>query len=1146
MRSHYNHPLVVLLLLCSTFVLMAPPGLGAVPPAYGATGASTPTSTVSAGEISAGRQAVESDASLDEAQKQKGLELYTQAEQSIAQTSEAHRQLAQLKTLIDGAPQRITAIRDAVKQPDRGMKNIEPALASDSLDDIEQAVAEEELALQKARDAQKRYADELARLLVGSKGVSEEIAQKLKSIDQLTADLRTAEAEKPGSLQTAKTLMLKNRQAQRRAELELLQFRLGNHEILTNLAQAERDFVAVEINERQARLDTLSKATERLRDSRATETRQAAEELKIRAQTLPPPLQSIAHEHARYLDEMEGLINREKTVSNTLQAARLRLDEIKVESELTRKQVEFVGPSEAIGTMLKRRRAELPSLKKYQRTSFQRAAEIEQITNRLIEIEELLRAERDTQAIISRTIDALSEEDRSEHGRQVADMVQARRDGLNQLQKAYSRYIGQVTSLDLTERQLVDVAESYVGYINDQLVWMPDPGFRALISPLLLGEGAIWLITPANWLLVAEDAWMAVRSNPLWTVALAALVALLLTRRGRARARIAKFAAKTHKIRTDAFALTLKTLFYTLVVIAGWPLLLVGAGLLLGSNPHSAQFTLAVAEGLLKSGIILAGIEFLIQINLPENLGDRHLRWDPAMREALVRALRWILPITVPLVFLITTTTSYEPNLAVHLVGRAAFIAMMVVTVLFAHRLLRSDGPFMRTLTGKQGGTLTQTHFLWFPLTLVVPLAFAASSAFGYHDAVVHLGHRGGQTFWFFLALFLVKELLLRFLYVAERRLRFEDAVRRREELRARRTQADEVGEDESSTISLEIPEINFDELGEQNKRLIKAGFLFAAIIGLWSIWGDLLPALTFLTETRLPIHSTTIVDGIAQEVALTLGDVVLGLVIAAITILASKNIPGVLEIALLQRLPLDPGGRYAITTLTQYAIAGIGILAAFSTLGLQWSNIQWLVAALGVGLGFGLQEIVANFISGIILLFERPIRIGDVVTIDNISGKVSRIQIRATTITNWDRQELLIPNKEFITGRVINWTLSDKVNRIIITVGVAYGSDVQRAMELMLEAACENANVLDEPEPQATFEAFGDNALTLLLRSYLGSMDYRLETITALHQAINRKFAAAGISIAFPQRDIHLDTEKPLDIRIHRPHKSPPGAAST
>jgi potassium efflux system protein len=164
---------------------------------------------------------------------------------------------------------------------------------------------------------------------------------------------------------------------------------------------------------------------------------------------------------------------------------------------------------------------------------------------------------------------------------------------------------------------------------------------------------------------------------------------------------------------------------------------------------------------------------------------------------------------------------------------------------------------------------------------------------------------------------------------------------------------------------------------------------------------------------------------------------------------------------------------------------------------------------------------------------------------VENTTGVVSRINIRATTITNWDKQELLVPNKEFITGRLINWTLSDKMNRVVINVGVVYGTDVAKAMELMFEAAQETEHVLEDPKPLVSFEGFGDNALNLVLRAYLGSMDYRLATITALHQAINRKLLEAGIDIAFPQRDVHLSTARPLEISlIRRDGGSGPGLA--
>ena len=183
------------------------------------------------------------------------------------------------------------------------------------------------------------------------------------------------------------------------------------------------------------------------------------------------------------------------------------------------------------------------------------------------------------------------------------------------------------------------------------------------------------------------------------------------------------------------------------------------------------------------------------------------------------------------------------------------------------------------------------------------------------------------------------------------------------------------------------------------------------------------------------------------------------------------------------------------------------------------------------MGLGFGLQEIVANFVSGIILLFEQPIRVGDVVTVNNVTGKVSRMRIRATTIVDWDRKELVIPNKNFITGELVNWTLSDTINRIVITIGVAYGADIQKAMALMRDEAAKNPKVLQEPQPRVSFEEFGDSALILRLRVYLDDIDQRLSTLTELHEAINQRFEKEAIVIAYPQQDVHINGGRPLEL---------------
>jgi potassium efflux system protein len=262
-----------------------------------------------------------------------------------------------------------------------------------------------------------------------------------------------------------------------------------------------------------------------------------------------------------------------------------------------------------------------------------------------------------------------------------------------------------------------------------------------------------------------------------------------------------------------------------------------------------------------------------------------------------------------------------------------------------------------------------------------------------------------------------------------------------------------------------------------------------------------------------------------------TLGNLLGSIVLLTLTVVAVRNIPGLMEIAILQHLPLDASIRYAITTVARYAIILVGSVWVFGNIGISWSKIQWLAAAVSVGLGFGLQEIFANFVSGLILLFERPLRAGDVVTVGDITGSVVRIRTRATTIRNWDQKDLIVPNKEFITGKLLNWTLTDQINRITIAVGVAYGSDIKRAREIVRSIAASHELVMQDPAPTVTCDLLGDSSVNLTLRCMLARMDDRLVVINDLHEAIHDQLAAAGISIPFPQRDVHLHVASDGDV---------------
>jgi potassium efflux system protein len=257
----------------------------------------------------------------------------------------------------------------------------------------------------------------------------------------------------------------------------------------------------------------------------------------------------------------------------------------------------------------------------------------------------------------------------------------------------------------------------------------------------------------------------------------------------------------------------------------------------------------------------------------------------------------------------------------------------------------------------------------------------------------------------------------------------------------------------------------------------------------------------------------------------LTLWKLLEAVLAGLVTLVLVKNLPALIEMLLRNRTTLDGGARFAFSTLVRYSITIVGTIVVFGLLGVTWDKVQWLAAALTFGLGFGLQEIVANFVSGLILLVERPVRVGDVVTIGTLMGKVSRIQIRATTITLWDRSEMIVPNKEFITTKLVNWTLSDSKRRIEIPVRVAYGADIDQVKKILVEAAEQHPSVLDDPAPHALLLSFGDDAIHLELR-FVVDFGQGLTTKDQVQMVIEHEFQEHGIEFALPKREIRLVSE--------------------
>jgi small-conductance mechanosensitive channel len=219
----------------------------------------------------------------------------------------------------------------------------------------------------------------------------------------------------------------------------------------------------------------------------------------------------------------------------------------------------------------------------------------------------------------------------------------------------------------------------------------------------------------------------------------------------------------------------------------------------------------------------------------------------------------------------------------------------------------------------------------------------------------------------------------------------------------------------------------------------------------------------------------------------------------------------------------MDIGVSLSVSRLLHYALVSVGCVLALVVLGVDLTTMTLLVSALGVGIGFGLQTIVNNFVCGLILLLERPLRVGDTIEISGQPAKITKIGLRSTTVRTPDQADMIVPNSDLITNRVTNWTLTDRQARSVIPVGVAYGSDIALVMQTLQACALAHPGVLHSPEPQVLFRRFGDSSLDFELRAWVADVDSRLQVASDLHQDIDRRFRQAGIEIPFPQRDLHV-----------------------
>ncbi|MEM9257442.1 MAG: mechanosensitive ion channel domain-containing protein [Pseudomonadota bacterium] len=1055
---------------------------------------------------------VEADASLTPERREALLGSLGVARDHLAAEAAERERAAQLKLDADQAEQNIADFRMRAGHASQAMSPTE--LQSQSMEELSARLA----LLQSERTAlfdrdvalQTRLEQRTQRL--------GEIQSRLRSITARLAILQGSASGTANTLgeQVVALVAAAEKQALL-AERERLETEARTEPTLDNVAAAERAWLKDAIAERDQQLKALRAALDSARASKLESELERAQTKEDELRQEFPDLLPLAQSNRELVEQLQSIDRSQRLAEEDRNQLQIQLEQVTQNFLVMQRRLEAAGHKVALAQVMVQLLGGLPNVRSLERAVQRRNGEIADSSLVAIDTEEELRLLVKREDFQQRWLP-----DQAETPEKLLELITIlARERQSLLQETMSGLAGLQRSLVESNQiasELILEVGSFEQFLSGNLLWIRS--YTAIEPKQLVGQIAS-LVQFKQWLqfpVLLLEGWR----RDHWTIALLISLIAAFVAAKRLRGPFDEVMSRPTPLSGESTLKTMVCIGITMVLSLPWPLLLFLLARSLAQSGNDGALATAVAPALATTAVVLYALVLVRNLIGKRGVCRRLLKNDARMLDALREDLRWAMPVLLVSHFLngfalyLDVTSGGGPLGALCVATTAAVIALVCV------RLLRDDA-FLESASVRLGLKLCVAGGLAVILTQLFGLFFAAGEVL---ETLI-------KSIVAVCLVNFVVDILRRWLLI----LRFRIERGNREE-------------DDDSLLSTEAnPEapqqaeddIDVVELSQGHDKLLEL-IQTASLAGLLLyIWASLLPAFGLLESITL--WNTSVSDDPADGLrAVTLFDLLVAVFILVVTGLLTKHLPSMIQVLMSEWARASSGARYATGMLIQYVVIAIGLSLCLSIIGWQWSKVQWLVAALGVGIGFGLQEIVANFISGLILLFERPIRVGDIITVGGAEGSVRRISARATLIETFDRKEVLIPNKQLITEQVTNWSLSDAAVRVLIPVGVAYGSDVRQARRLLLEAARENEAVLQDPEPIASFDDFGNDALLLTLRCYVA--ENRLMVWTLLREAINDKFAAAGLEIAFPQRDVHLDMGQPLRIEWSQMPALQPGGA--
>ncbi|MEM9384637.1 MAG: mechanosensitive ion channel domain-containing protein [Pseudomonadota bacterium] len=1002
------------------------------------------------------------------------------------------------------------------------------------------------------REAKDKLDQQLASRLTRPLQLRDELADATALVEQLNATASGLE-ESTEEPQRSEQTLLRARLEAARAERERLQSELATLQPRLELAEVELQLVNAERSLIDREITILAATVAEERESESAQATDSAIELRVRALSLPGPLDEDTADVASLFDELSRTLTSARTVASEVAATSSAREALQRDYDAIKSRVEVAGAQVSLGQLLRNQRLRLADERELQRQLADIRGRSAEAGLRSLELVDLSRQQSVWTELLERHIAAIDAERQVaaraeqkaaegaeqpspepttsasaegysqgiEELRAFAESLTETREGvLDRLTDTYTQYVTLLADRAFEQRSMLTLVREYQAYLDDRLLWVPSAEPINLASLQRVRESAAWLLSGPHWVAALETFVFEVMQNAEWYTIAVLLTLLAVRLRPVLRQAIQRIGVRTRKVRTDGFILTLQAMLLTALLSLLLPSLLIALGIRGQALPLPEQVRALMSVLVFGGGTIALG-GFIRHLCMPQGVARLHFQWSESRIRLLPRVFLFVQTVWLP-VFALARVAGLQANQEVQSsIGRLAFVLVCLVLAYLVSTLLHPQrGLPAKTLEEQPQGWAARLVRLWYPAAVGLAPALAMVSLLGYEYAATLLLRCVVETVLLLLGAMILFDLLERWIRVTRRRFRYQQLIERRSASAEVPAAADGLpysAERDGAFQDLDV--IDIDVFDDQTRRLMRILVITLTIFGAWFIWSKALPVLGLLDQVAL-----------WGDGALTLEDTVVAIVLLFIVLLATRNLPSLLEFAVLQNLPLDSGSRYAIRTVSQYLVVGLGILSVTAQLGLEWSKVQWLVAALSVGLGFGLQEIFANFVSGLIILLERPVRVGDTVTVGGISGTVTRIRIRATTITDWDNKEVIVPNKTFITSQLTNWTLSNEVTRVVVPVGIAYGSDTELAIRTMMDTARSNPLVLAEPPPRVLFTKLGESSLDFELFIYCRALSDRLaarhQLLLDLEEALDR----VEISIPFPQRDLHLhypaDTE--------------------